>query len=201
MDASKKWKAIVTRVGCYILNLSQGTGQRPSPSEYFPDLESLKKLYLISYATFFAPHKGPKLLQKKILTFKKSLFVEFVPVLFLFYVLYFWLQGMWNLSSPTRDRTHTSCIRRWSLNHWTYREVLPSYFFCVLNFLLMFSFPFVERELLFLLKKGVASLCPNINQQRISPTLWVLGCSVMSDSCDPVEAHQASPSMGFSRRE
>lgn len=65
MDTSKKWKAIVTRVGCYILNLSQGTGQRPSPSEYFPDLESLKKLYLISYATFFAPRKGPKLLLKK----------------------------------------------------------------------------------------------------------------------------------------
>ena len=100
---------------------------------------------------------------------------------------------MRNLSSPTRDRTHTSCIWRWSLNHWTYREVLPSYFFCVLNFLLMFSFPFVECELLFLLKKGVASLYPNINQQRISPTLWVLGCSVMSDSLWP---HGSPP--GFS---
>ena len=65
MDTSKKWKAIVTRVGCYILSISQGTGQRPSPSEYFADLDSLKKLYLISYATFFAPRKGSKLLKKK----------------------------------------------------------------------------------------------------------------------------------------
>ena len=27
-----------------------------------------------------------------------------------------WWQGVWNHSSPTRDRTHTSCIRGWSLN-------------------------------------------------------------------------------------
>ena len=30
---------------------------------------------------------------------------------------------MWDLSSPTRDRTRTPCIGRWSLNHWTTREV------------------------------------------------------------------------------
>ena len=27
-----------------------------------------------------------------------------------------------NLSSPTRDRTHSPCIARWVLNHWTTRE-------------------------------------------------------------------------------
>ena len=27
--------------------------------------------------------------------------------------------SMWDLISPTRDGTCTSCIRRWSLNHWT----------------------------------------------------------------------------------
>ena len=32
----------------------------------------------------------------------KSL-IEFVTILFLFYVVIFWLQGMWNLSSLTRD--------------------------------------------------------------------------------------------------
>ena len=31
---------------------------------------------------------------------------------------YFWLRGMWDLSSLTRDRTHTPCIERQSLNHW-----------------------------------------------------------------------------------
>ena len=30
---------------------------------------------------------------------------------------------MWDLSSPTRDRTHVPCIGRQILNHWTTREV------------------------------------------------------------------------------
>ena len=28
-----------------------------------------------------------------------------------------WLLGLWDLRSPTRDRTQNPCIRRWSLNH------------------------------------------------------------------------------------
>ena len=32
-------------------------------------------------------------------------------------------RGMWDLSSPTRDRTRISCIGRRILNHWTTREV------------------------------------------------------------------------------
>ena len=31
---------------------------------------------------------------------------------------------MWDLSSPTRDWTHTPCIRVWSCKHWITREVL-----------------------------------------------------------------------------
>ena len=42
---------------------------------------------------------------------------------FCFYILVFWLRGMWDLSSPTRDRTHTPCIGRRNLKHWTAREV------------------------------------------------------------------------------
>ena len=38
------------------------------------------------------------------------------------------LQGMWDLSSPSRDRTHISCIARWILNHWATREVLRGYY-------------------------------------------------------------------------
>ena len=30
----------------------------------------------------------------------------------------------WDISSLTRNWTYTSCIGRWSLNHWTAREVL-----------------------------------------------------------------------------
>ena len=33
------------------------------------------------------------------------------------------LQGMWDLSSPTRDQTPVPCIAGWILNHWTTREV------------------------------------------------------------------------------
>ena len=36
---------------------------------------------------------------------------------------FFWLWGMWDFSSLTRDRIRTPCIGRLSLNHWTAREV------------------------------------------------------------------------------
>ena len=37
--------------------------------------------------------------------------------------VFFWPQGMWDLSPSTREWTHTPCIGRHSLNHWTTREV------------------------------------------------------------------------------
>ena len=52
-------------------------------------------------------------------------FIEFVTILLLLYILVFWLWYMWDLSSPTRDQTHTPCIGRRSLNHWTIREIPP----------------------------------------------------------------------------
>ena len=52
-----------------------------------------------------------------------KVFIEFVTILLLFYVLVFWLRGMWDPSCPTRELTHTPCIRRRSLNPWTAREV------------------------------------------------------------------------------
>ena len=55
------------------------------------------------------------------ITFK--FFIEFVTILFLFYVLGFSPRGMWDLSTPTRDQTATSFIERQSLSHWTTREV------------------------------------------------------------------------------
>ena len=39
----------------------------------------------------------------------------------------FWPQGMWDLSSSTRNQTLTSCIG--SLNHWTTREVTGLLFY------------------------------------------------------------------------
>ena len=52
-----------------------------------------------------------------------KVFIEFITILFLFYVLVFWPRGMWDLSSSIRDWTHTPCIGRRSLNHWTARQV------------------------------------------------------------------------------
>jgi len=55
-------------------------------------------------------------------SFFKNVFVEFVTVLLLFYVLGFWLGGMWDLSSLTKDRTSTPCIERQSFNHGTAKK-------------------------------------------------------------------------------
>ena len=52
-----------------------------------------------------------------------KVFIEFVAILLLLYVLVFWPGGMWDLSCLTKDWTRTACIRRWSLNRWTAREV------------------------------------------------------------------------------
>ena len=43
-----------------------------------------------------------------------KVFIEFVTILFLFYVLIFWTWAMWDLSSPTRDGTFASCSGRQS---------------------------------------------------------------------------------------
>ena len=42
---------------------------------------------------------------------------------FMFF-FFFWLRGLWDPSFLTRDQTHTPCIGRWGLSHWTAREVL-----------------------------------------------------------------------------
>ena len=63
-----------------------------------------------------------------------KVFIEFVTISFLFYPLVFWLRSMQDLSSPTRDWTHTPCTGGPSLNHWTARAVLH-----FLSFLLRYS--------------------------------------------------------------
>ena len=52
-----------------------------------------------------------------------KIIIEFVTILFLFYVLVCWPQVMWELSTLTRDWTCTPCIGKWCCNHWTPREV------------------------------------------------------------------------------
>ena len=50
-----------------------------------------------------------------------EVFIEFITILllFLWVLLFFWSQGMWDPSSPTRHQTHTPCIGGWNPNHWT----------------------------------------------------------------------------------
>ena len=59
-----------------------------------------------------------------------KILIEFVTILLLFYILVFWLPGIWDLHSLTRDGTHVPCIGRRSLSHWTTREVF--WFLCFL---------------------------------------------------------------------
>ena len=56
-------------------------------------------------------------------------FIEFVAILPYFYVLAFWLQGIWDLSFLTRDQTCASFIG--SLNYWATREVPSIPFLCL----------------------------------------------------------------------
>ena len=69
-----------------------------------------------------------------------KVFIDFVTILLLFCVLFFWPQGMWDLSSPTRDRTCTPCIGRWSLNHWTTREVPGVHVFFQISVFVFFGY-------------------------------------------------------------
>ena len=50
-------------------------------------------------------------------------FIKFLTVLSLLFVLVFWPPSMWDLSFLTRGQTHTPCIGRQSLTHWTTKEV------------------------------------------------------------------------------
>ena len=56
-----------------------------------------------------------------------KVFTEFLTILLLFYVLVFWLRGMWDLSSMARNQTLIPHTGRQSLKHWTARKVPQSH--------------------------------------------------------------------------
>ena len=45
-----------------------------------------------------------------------------------YFCFVFLATGMWNLSSLTRDGSHTPCIGSWNLNYWSFRDVPTSFF-------------------------------------------------------------------------
>ena len=55
--------------------------------------------------------------------------------MFLSYVLVFWPQSMWDLSSPSKDGTHTDCIEKQNLNCWIAREVSLHFFLTLAQWL------------------------------------------------------------------
>ena len=77
-----------------------------------------------------------------------KVFIEFVTVLFLFYVLFFWPRGMWDLSSPKGMERTPAALKAQSLNYWEVPTLLsfssfPSFFsflFIPLSFLPPFLF-------------------------------------------------------------
>ena len=70
--------------------------------------------------------------------------------MFLFYILAFWPQGMWDLSFLTQDWTHIPWTGRQSLNHWTTREV-PWIPFCLLDPWVVLGSLHFDSDLLYIL--------------------------------------------------
>ena len=89
---------------------------------------------------------------------------------FCFMFWFFWPRGMWDLSSLTRDWTCTSCIGRWSLSHWTTREVPVNHsLLCTLNSLGFYLAPANWWPLLLSRSIPVSSLRDGARSLRLSP--------------------------------
>ena len=132
-----------------------------------------------------------------------KVFIEFVTVLILFYVLIFWAWGMWNLSSLTRSWTHLvpptttphsppPCIGRWSLNHWSTKEVvLFSQEAFLLDHQIIFSpdFPPITLDSSLRLICSLLFLCLSVKSQFSSKfgsrQSLVQGLILYSVSCVP----------------
>ena len=89
-----------------------------------PGLEPMSPALAGGFLTIVPPGKSLTWIIFKV-------FLEFVTIFFLYYVLVFWPQGMWDLSSPTSDWTHIPCIGRQNLNHRTARSPCLSVLYIV----------------------------------------------------------------------
>ena len=111
-----------------------------------------------------------------------KVFIEFVTVSFVFYVLLFWPQGIWELSSSTKDRTHTPCVGRQSLSHWPTRGDPQK----------------IKSEG----RKTHSAYLPILRCRWVYCSHVSSGASVLSDSATlRTVVHQAPLPMGFSRQD
>ena len=85
---------------------------------------------LCTYTHSFQPAFRSSLLPLSVFLMRTvfNVFIDFVIILFLFYILIFRLRGMQDVSSPNRYLTHVPYIGRRSLNHWTTRKAPPPCF-------------------------------------------------------------------------
>ena len=82
-------------------------------------------LQQISHVVYVYPSWAQLLLFKKILFKIKTRIKQFL----IFFLIFSKLCGLWDLSFPTRDWTHTLCIWN-SLKHWITKEVPSMLFYC-----------------------------------------------------------------------
>ena len=68
--------------------------------------------------------------------FLKSI-LNFYTIASVLSFVFFWPQGMWDLSSPTRDQIGNAKAGRQSPNHWTTREVPAWRFADSLSYLIL----------------------------------------------------------------
>ena len=67
-----------------------------------------------------------------------KIFIEPVTTILLFYTFGFWPCGVWDPSSRVKDGIHTPCGWRWSLKHWTTRQVpTPAFHLYFLHFVVL----------------------------------------------------------------
>jgi len=79
---------------------------------------------------------------------------------------------MWDLNSPLRDQTRTSCIGRWNFNHWTTREV-PGEFILKLVF---WKWGGMKSLLLIALGMQVNECCENPNKYQFKRGFILFPC-------------------------
>ena len=63
--------------------------------------------------------KAPWQLSRRVIWYQNLNFFSFSFYWIYYNIAFFWPEGIWDLSSLTRDWNCNPCIRRWSLNHWT----------------------------------------------------------------------------------
>ena len=86
---------------------------------------ALRRRLLVISQKEMEPHTVCKWCYLKTITSPQFLkvFIEFVTILLLSYVLFFWPWDIWHLNSTTRERTCTARLGRQILKHWTTREI------------------------------------------------------------------------------